>query len=84
MNTEPNLRAVSKQPITLEGKFNRHVYIDEFRQRVRDTRRRYFFLGWCAGALTILLALWLIPRVEACGDLPPPDTTIKQINAPAL
>lgn len=89
MNTEPNLRVIGRRSTAgaLTGKLNRHgrpIYADEFRGRVRMARQRYFFLGWCAGALTILIALWLIPYVEACGDLPPPDTTIEQISAPAL
>ena len=85
MNTEPQLRVVGRRSMAsaLAAKFASHgrpIYADEFRQRLKDARRRHFFLGWCAGLLTALLMLLAI-RIEACGDLPAPDETIQQIRA---
>jgi len=61
----------------------RPIYPDEFRRRLKDARRRHFFLGWCAGLLTALLML-LAVRADACGDLPAPDETIEQIKAEVI
>ena len=88
MNTEPQLRVVGRQSMAkaFARGFDMHgrpIYTNEFRQRLKDARQQYFFLGWCAGLLTALLML-LAVRVEACGDLPAPDETIEQIRVVAI
>ena len=81
MNTEPQLRVVSKNSRTTAWTTAADAYMRG--EQLKDARRRHFFLGWCAGLLTALLML-LAVRAEACGDLPTPDETIQRIRVVAI
>lgn len=85
MNDQPELRTAdyARRKLTL-ARVESHKEIEVFKQAVRSERTMYFFLGWCAGVLTLIAALLFARTAGADCELPAPDPTIEQIKVPRI